>query len=220
MLQIQTRRLSCLLGSKLQFDLVTAWHLAAFSLSVACLEICLLSAVVHSASNLLTIQLHCQFTQVCCDSLFPSFKHDAFASFSIHACHDLVQHKLIPEVTKFCRITDPLPILLYSATASEEYTSNKALSELQDCHFPFRHINSMLGSPGGNSMLWFSGCSRPRSNQNHFTSLSMPGVRLGNHVLRLEPFRCDVFSDPTGEVQAYWHHTPCEVDSWCHTRIW
>ena len=95
---------------------------------------------------------------------------------------------------------DPLPILSYSATASEEYTSNKALSELQDCQFPFRHINAMLGSPGGSSMLWFSGCSRPRSNQNHFTSLSMPGVRLGNHVLRLEPFKCDVFSDPT----AWW----------------
>ena len=70
--------------------------------------------------------------------------------------------------------------------------------------FPFRHINAMLGSPGGSSMLWFSGCSRPRSNQNHFTSLSIPGVRLGNHVLRLEHFRCDVFSDPTGWWSTSW----------------
>lgn len=70
--------------------------------------------------------------------------------------------------------------------------------------FPFRHNNAMLGSPGGSSMLWFSRCSRPRSNQNHFTSLSIPGVRLGNHVLRLEHFRCDVFSDPTGWWSTSW----------------
>ena len=99
---------------------------------------------------------------------------------------------------------DPLPILSYRATVFEEYTSNKALSELQDCHFPFWHINAMPGSPGGSSMLWFSGWSRPRSNQNHFRSLWMPGVRLGNHVLRLEPFRCDVVSDPTGWWSTSW----------------
>ena len=44
----------------------------------------------------------------------------------------------------------------------------------------------------------------PRSNQNHFTSLSIPGVRLGNHVLRLEHFRCDVFSDPTSRWTTSW----------------
>ena len=99
---------------------------------------------------------------------------------------------------------DPLPILSYRASVFEEYTSNKALSELQDCHFPFWHINAMPGSPGSSSMLWFSGWSRPRSNQNHFTSLWMPSVRLGNHVLRLELFRCDVVSDPTGWWSTSW----------------
>ncbi len=91
-----------------------------------------------------------------------------------------------------------LPTLLYNAVTSLEYTSNKASSLSQDFQPPSRHISAFFGSPGTSNMLWFSGWSRPRSNQNHCTSLSMPGVKLGKCVLRPEPLRCSVVSCSRG----------------------
>ena len=63
-------------------------------------EVCLLSAVVYSAGNILTIQLHCRVTQVLYNSLFPSLEHSIFSSVGIYAIHDFVQHKLVSEVNE------------------------------------------------------------------------------------------------------------------------
>ena len=56
---------------------------------------------------LLAVKLHCHLMQVFGNSLFPSFEYQALTCFSICACHDLVQQKLILEVTNLCRITGP-----------------------------------------------------------------------------------------------------------------
>ena len=148
----QSRHEDCLVCLGQKFNLMP--YLLDFLLHfLYLLHVQQLLAVLHIAGNLLTIQLHCHFTQVLCDSLFPSFKMTLLHPLAFMPAMTLCNTNLFLKLQISAESPDPLPILSYRATVFEEYTSNKALSELQDWHFPFWHINAIPGSPGGSSML-------------------------------------------------------------------